>query len=449
MESWLSRCSEWAKKLFPWSARLSILLLPWQTRWFQEGASIAGLPWEQGRLSVYGSQLFMLLTILLGFLVSRAEQKPLESTLLRSRIWIMAPILALIGLSFFSTISLRSTVEWWVEVVILVAFFITLFRTLSLHDFSFWFVLSLIPQALLGLFQTIDQRVIGTSLLGIAAQDPITRGVAVIEADGVRWLRAYGGFPHPNIFGGWLVLGLVTSYQALKRVLLTKKEVLVCYASLVLFAMALVFTYSRSAWLSLVLFIGTSILSLLVSKMETRRRRAGILLGLVSLVCILTATARPVLLFSRAQMGDRLEQKSLSERRQGIENGLRILKERPLFGSGLGANALMLSRLDEKQGFSAASPITPHVVPILIVAELGILGSLILLGVIYISSRAFLYWLVMEKKVYVSLLPISFALVPIVLLDHYLWSYWSGKMLFVIFLFIVLKMFTRDTSEVA
>lgn len=428
---------------------MSILLLPWQTRWFQEGASIAGLPWEQGRLSVYGSQLFMLLTILLGFLVSRAEQKPLESTLLRSRIWIMAPILALIGLSFFSTISLRSTVEWWVEVVILVAFFITLFRTLSLHDFSFWFVLSLIPQALLGLFQTIDQRVIGTSLLGIAAQDPITRGVAVIEADGVRWLRAYGGFPHPNIFGGWLVLGLVTSYQALKRVLLTKKEVLVCYASLVLFAMALVFTYSRSAWLSLVLFIGTSILSLLVSKMETRRRRAGILLGLVSLVCILTATARPVLLFSRAQMGDRLEQKSLSERRQGIENGLRILKERPLFGSGLGANALMLSRLDEKQGFSAASPITPHVVPILIVAELGILGSLILLGVIYISSRAFLYWLVMEKKVYVSLLPISFALVPIVLLDHYLWSYWSGKMLFVIFLFIVLKMFTRDTSEVA
>ncbi len=450
MESLLSRCELWAKRLFPWSARLTILLLPWQTRWFQEGPTIADLSWEQGRLSLYVSEVFMLLTILLGLILWYGERKKTESlSFVPSKIWLTILGSGLFLLSFLSTSSLRSTTEWWLEVVLLIAFTATIFRRMSLRDFSFWFVLSLIPHALLGVFQTIDQHVIGTSVFGIAAQDPGTRGVAVIEVAGVRWLRAYGGFPHPNIFGGWLVLGIVTSYQALKQYVLTKKETLLYHTSFILFGVPLVLTYSRSAWLGLGLFICSSGLCLILSKTEPRKRRAGALLGLLALACILTAAVRPALLSVRAQAGTRLEQKSLSERKQGIENGLRILRESPLLGSGLGANTLMLSKLDDAQGLSSSFPITPHIVPLLMLAELGILGSLLVLTILFLTSRTFIWEMVGSKRRWLSVLPHILAVLPIAFLDHYLWSYWSGKVLLVIFLFVILKFFKRDIVETA
>ena len=48
--------------------RLSILTLPFQTRWFHD-ASLAGWPWEQGRWSVYVSWGLMLGTVAVGMIL--------------------------------------------------------------------------------------------------------------------------------------------------------------------------------------------------------------------------------------------------------------------------------------------------------------------------------------------------------------------------------------------
>ncbi len=45
--------------------------------------------------------------------------------------------------------------------------------------------------------------------MSIAFQQAGNLGTAVIEFVDGRFLRVYGSLSHPNILGGWLVLGLV------------------------------------------------------------------------------------------------------------------------------------------------------------------------------------------------------------------------------------------------
>lgn len=71
--------------------RVTILALPWQTRWFLD-AQLAGWPWEQGRVSFYLSWIPLLLTIGLGIALLSPAQRRISKKVL----WLIA---ALIGSS--------------------------------------------------------------------------------------------------------------------------------------------------------------------------------------------------------------------------------------------------------------------------------------------------------------------------------------------------------------
>ncbi len=426
-------------RAFSWAWRLAVFALPWQTRWFQEGPQIAGYPWEEGRISIYASQLLMLVVVAAHEFLRSTEKRtmPVEKKQRHAPFLLIATFFLV---SVFTTASLRATVEWWIEVSILMLFVRALIQRVAWQELSFWFVLSLLPQALLGIIQTFTQRVFGTSLLGMASQDPAIRGVAVIESNGIRWLRSYGGFPHPNIFGGWLVMGIICSFVALKERLSLKKEKIIYYTSLVLFSIALALTYSRSAWLAFGMFVGLACLSLLFSTRDTQKRFSMVLLMISLVSCALPLFLRPQLFFARGQTGARLEQKSLSERAQGIQNGWRILRAHPLTGSGLGANALVIAQLDEKEGRSPSIPVSPHVVPLLGLSEMGVIGLLFFVGLVILSFRVKGVALLSSKRRLLTQAVLFLAVFfPILVLDHYLWSYWSGKVLVMIGTIFLLK----------
>ncbi len=429
MASLRERMTGVVTRVFPWTWRLAILALPWQTRWFQEGPQIAGYPWEEGRISIYASQLLMLLVVLVHAFLRRSEHRTPVAEKRRNYL----PFLLIAGyffVSVFTTASLRATAEWWIEVSILVLFVRVLIQRITWRELSFWFVLSLLPHALLGMTQALTQHVFGTSLLGIASQDPAIRGVAVIESGGVRWLRSYGGFPHPNIFGGWLVMGIVCAYTNLKQQYSLKKERIFYYIPLVLFSIALAVTYSRSAWLALGVFVGLTFLSIVFSKKDTQKRLSLLLLGITLVSCAVPILVRPHLFFARGQTGARLEQKSLSERAQGIQNGWRILRAHPLAGSGVGANALVIAQLDEKKGGEPSIPISPHVVPLLGVSETGVIGFLFFIGLaIHFFKTARSPFFASKHPWLIHMILFCLILFPVLVLDHYLWSYWSGKAL--------------------
>lgn len=445
MASLREQGEQWSQQLFPWAWRLAVLALPWQTRLFWEGPTIAGYPWEQGRISIYASWIVMLLAALIDWALRMREKK---STLQPTR-WFWVSTLVFVFFTFITTSVLRSTIQWWLEVIVLLLFFRTLFHRVPVQQLLSWFVLSLIPHTLLGVWQAIDQQVVGYSFLGMASQQPITPGVAVIETGGVRWLRSYGGFPHPNIFGGWLVLGILSTLLLLKKQMERLRRGM-SLMLLALFSIALVLSYSRSAWIALcvglfVYFVGT-----LFSDSSGRGQRLKVLIPslLIVLVSIGVIIAlRPQLVFSRAQVTTRLEQKSVSERKQGIENAIRILREDPVAGSGLGASAWETMKLDEAERKPQVIPVPPHVIPLLGLAELGVVGAF--LGILWLyvyskrlevscdaGSRPKAFWVVV---------PVLF-LTPILLLDHYSWSYWSGKAFLFLSLFLLL-MQTRRLDE--
>ncbi len=438
MASLRERLERWSAQFFPWAWRLAVLVLPWQTRWFQEGPTIAGYPWEQGRISIYASWFLLLFVAVLDLVLRKKEHRPaIKST------WICGLTALFVAFTFITTASLRSTFEWWLEVVVLILFVRAVFSRVTLRDFSWWFALSLVPHALLGLWQSIDQSVVGYSLLGMASQDPRTPGVAVIEVIGVRWLRAYGGFPHPNIFGGWLVIGIISLVMLLKERMIKIWQKYVIFAFVTLFSLALACTYSRSAWIALVvgcITMGISCIGFSKESFQRNWKRLALAFVLILVSFGSVFFLRPNLVMSRAQTTTRLEQKSVSERKQGIENALRILRERPLTGSGLGASALVVQRLDRAEQKPAIIPVPPHMVPLLGVAELGLVGTGILMAILLLSAKLFklrFQQLAFSEKI--ANLALCFTLVPILVLDHYLWSYWSGKILFLLFGWIAVK----------
>ncbi|HWQ99312.1 MAG TPA: hypothetical protein VN397_00500, partial [Candidatus Methylomirabilis sp.] len=213
---------KYISRVFGIAWRLAILALPWQTRWIFHEGSVGSSPWEQGTVAVYASWGVLLLAIGTGLAVAwrkRSDRGTRNSGLglhdgrkvqgPHSKFQLAAVAFAvLLAISLFTS-SRTATFLWWSHAVILGLFACTLVRAeVEATSVMRWFVLSLIPHAALGVWQFARQDIIGSTLLGIATQHPWTSGVSVVEHGLYRVLRAYGGFPHPNVFGGWLAVGL-------------------------------------------------------------------------------------------------------------------------------------------------------------------------------------------------------------------------------------------------
>ncbi|MBU1348653.1 hypothetical protein KJ781_01130, partial [Patescibacteria group bacterium] len=236
------------QRLFSVCWRLTILVLPWQTRWFGD-ASLVGWPWEQGRWSVYVSWLLIVATVILGLLVRRPGRFDLRKR--------RGPIVA-VGLLLLVTVAACGTdvavwkpaLQWWTQVTLLALFVWTLVRAgIPRRTLAVWSVAAMMPHVVLGVWQYALQRVVGHPWLGIATQLPEDAGVSVIEHSVYRVLRMYGGFPHPNIFGGWAAVGYLLSLW-LAATAATKSRALWWSAASASLAVALLLTYARGAWIA-------------------------------------------------------------------------------------------------------------------------------------------------------------------------------------------------------
>jgi hypothetical protein len=379
---------EWLRN---WSWRLTILALPWQTRLMFSDASI------------YATWFLMILSIGLAFQADRAA----PSSKHRYGTWIGVTVFALILASVF-TIFPAGTWQWWVQVLLL-GFFVwsLIISKVDAREFLVWSVIAIIPHALLAVQQGVTQEVIGSKWLGISPQLPETRGVAVVDVNGTRHLRAYGGLPYPNILGGWLAFGFPAAiWLAVTAKHRQKNIIWSCVAAL--FIVALILSHSRSAWLAIVLIM--VLLGYHLYKTQSfYRLKIPAILSVIALVFALTW--QWPMLTTRVTGEGRLEARSITERVSGIGAGISAFKNHPLFG--IGHNAFI--------GVDNQGPI-PHQIPLLILAETGLIGisGIVLLLVFVFRAIPF------DKR---RFLLIATPIVMIALLDHYLWSYWSGQVL--------------------
>lgn len=375
-------------KIFDWAWRAAVLVLPWQTRFIVTAHDNAN--------TVYASWLVLSLVIVLGFFLNR------DKKFFTRRIFVS--LFALVGLMLLTLISNFSyaAVQWWFQILLLTGFAFTLVRAeIKPKSLAAMFVFSLIPHAVLGVEQMMGQRVIGSTLFGIAPQLAKTSGVAVVETAGLRFLRAYGGFPYPNIFGAWLVFGIAALiYLAGSH---TKWRRIILMALSVILSAALVFTFSRSAWLALIALGFVAFWQIIKINFSFLKP-----ILLVSLTLLIFSISTWPLLTTRIKADGRLEDRSLQERVKGYATAKDSILAKPFLGVGLNS----LSNATNK----------PHNLLILSLTEIGVVGTVgFLVFLFWVLSKAFLR----QSDLFLFGIPILF----LAGFDHYLWSYWSGQSL--------------------
>lgn len=416
---------------------LLLLLLPIQTRWIAIPASLHGGVWEYGTVSVYVTQLFIFLIAGYIFYKKYTEKKASFSwSKIKTHIWGYIQshkVVTLFVLWLFMSML-------WAPRTVAVAVWLLLFLT----ALSFWYVLKTTNLSLkvvlvsvgigmllsggLGMMQFTQQFVPASTLWGIAEQNPQELGPSTVETSLRRWLRGYGTFPHPNILGGWMVLGLLCWLGVLLAThpLVSEKDSWFRLAAIVgtaLGAGGLWFSFSRSAWIGLCIFLFLFWLYVLLKKRVWLVPVFKWTL-LIAVMLVISAAvfedpfrARTSFTDQRSLAQFRLEEQSQEVRVQQWQEAKDIALS-PIvgIGSGVGNYTAFLGKMFPSRKVYHLQPM--HSTPILAGLELGIIGSVLLLILLVQYIKKFV-----TNPFGVMLL---IAIACMMLFDHYWWSLYPG-----------------------
>lgn len=274
-------------------------------------------------------------------------------------------------------------------------------------------------EALLGTYQFIFQSDLGLHFLGEPFLSSETPQLARMVVNEQTFIRAYGTFPHPNVFAGFLVTSFFLTF-----LYKPKKEYFRHILFLILF-LGLLVSFSRAAFLGLVL--GLLLLSIwkfqfLKKKMPKLNYKKQTLL--LALIIVLV----PIFLFWISRFSSFFDDGSLKERIDGIVIAIQMFIEHP-WGVGINHFTLFMDEVSSKELLPwGYQPV--HNVFILMLAEAGVIGLLSLIALIGASFYKLL-WKTKEHRVFAAIL---IALLIISLFDHYLFSLDQGRFLIVIIL---------------
>jgi len=333
---------------------LFVFLLPWQTKIILRPA-----PSNFNEISLYLSH-FILLLVLIGFFVHKLHDKKPDEKI--TSLW-----LALVGTELGVLVSFFFAPDQWLAFYFYVLFLvgISLFYILreggaaSGYDNPFLdkakvmycFFASLFLQAGLGIYQFLSQSAPANKYLGLAAHDPGNLGTAVIEVASGRWLRAYGGLDHPNIFGGVLALSLIAAAYLLasRTVIRRRKDIVESLALFIYYFVALfalVFTFSRAAWLAALVGAVILLITLAFKRDAWIFGRFIVLMFFSTVMVLIAVMPYQDLCRVRLDASGRLEQKSLTERVVYMSEARQLWRQSWLTGIGVGNYSAALARTD-------------------------------------------------------------------------------------------------------
>jgi len=288
----------------------------------------------------------------------------------------------LAGLSLLVLLGLDLALTWRtdVQVVALALFWLVyLFVVNEAPNLTPPLAVIVAGQSLVAIGQFLLQRNLGLAALGEPTLSPAIVGTSVLVANGQPWLRAYGLTGHPNALGALLAVLLLILLPSALRAAGWRRWVLL--VTVLLGLVALLFSFSRNAWLA---FLG-GLLAWAFATRSSRRAQAAprkeqrsrlLTLGAVAvaaLVVLLLLGAYRDLIASRLFHPDiPVEATSLSERQRDAAIAIDVIGQHAWRGVGAANYPAAGLALDP-----AAR--TVHNVPLLVAAELGLPGLLLLI----------------------------------------------------------------------
>ena len=393
-------------------------------------ASIDGYFSYYQAIFLYLSDILWFL-VLVSFLIERKEV--LFSQI--NRKWIFLPLLFVFTPLFH--MKLDGSLYWYSLVKLLE--FITIFLFIRRIGSKFWFHTSLVLyisallQALLGLYQFHVQHSLGLSWLGEYIAPLGTGGLATIDVGSNKLIRAYGTFPHPNIYAAFLMFGLIVGYWLVSRATSQKIKVLM-FAANIFLLLGIFISFTRTIWLTATL---VSFAFLVRTWKQKRGFRHILLTTLVSCATILLFWQG--ILFSRVQKVP--SSNSFIERGQFARYAVSVIKLNPWEGSGLGNYIPQITQMFHVEPWLYQPP---HNIYLYLAAELGIPIALLF---VYLMARLLISIWKNKSELRFPMLVLLLSLIFISNFDHFLVTIQQGQLLFALCLGLIAANSKSDVAQ--
>jgi O-antigen ligase len=295
-----------------------------------------------------------------------------------------------------------------------------------------------IVQSVFAVWQFFVQYIPAQKWLGLAVHAANIPGAIVLQTDTERWLRAYGSFPHPNILGGYLVIALLCCLYFSYLYSSLRSRVILSFSIGILMS-GLFFTFSRSAWVALVI----ALLWFLIYAL--RHRDARLLIPVMRFVVVGGLIGASLvymywpLVNSRVTIDSYLEYASLRERVVYIDQALTLISRQPIIGQGIGNyTAGVYTQINSQIPGWLYQPV--HNVFLLVWAELGVIGAILcitLLGSLVIKNMR-----IMNLPSVFNLASLT-TIIVVSFFDHYWWTLYPGMSLFWVIIGLTMTHFSE------
>lgn len=406
------------ERVAEWLLVAVMLVLPLQTRYIIAQGAINDGAWEYGTISFYAVDVFILLFLFFaaGIIVLSQQYHRLP---LHVSIGLFFLLITFFSMSF--AINRAVALFWFWKLAEGVALFIALALLPLRKKFVAWaLMLAGAAEALYGFTQFLIQHIDSSTFFGIAAQDPATHGVSVIETLAGRVLRAYGTFPHPNILAGFLAVTIVVGFLWYVTLRPSWLRVMVA-VSVSLASLGLWLTFSRQAFFAVGVVLAIIIfITFFRQHFFPKEMTAAAICVLLPMMIF--SLLFPTLITTRVVGNTRLEIQSREQRSALRSESMELLKTQWLTGGGIGNYTAQVYERDRAQHAERdADDYQPvHNIYLLVLNELGLFGlATFVFFIISVVAHATMPWRA------------AFATLAIVgLFDHYLWSLHVGILFF-------------------
>jgi O-antigen ligase len=282
-------------------------------------------------------------------------------------------------------------------------------------------VASGIFQAVIAMIQYSRQGSIGLKFFGESHIGTNIYNVAVFfGTNGVKYLRAYGTTPHPNVLAAFFVLTLFAFYYwyliPIKKQI-NRLWVLVGYG---LMLVGLFLTFSRT----MIGIWGLAVIAGYVIAKDYRKRLLSIIISTVVIGLLFAILFWPQVQSRIHISGD---EEAVTQRVFYNEIAGKVTTSSPIFGVGIGQSVVDLMHRFRYHPQYFYQP--THNIYLLISSETGFPGLIAFLFFLF-----FLYWQLFKNKhflqITISILIFSFSFLLIGLFDHFLWTLQQGSLVF-------------------
>lgn len=419
-----------------WWLTIFFFLVPWQTHYLLATTLVGGIISPFGDMSLYITEIFLWVGVLASFV--RKQDRPVFDEAGKKPMLLAAVVFVVATLSVMESAHKMLSLAMLMHLASALAVFVMLLsKKVEWRPILAGCGLGLVIPAVVGVWQIVMDWSPASTIFGLAARDAQNLGDAITLKNGVRELRAYGSFSHPNIFAGYLAVGVL----CLRTLLIRAKKGSYrrfLLLSMLLLTILLVYTGSRSAMLGLLLGIGLAAF-VTYYKNTAKARILVIPIALMIIGGALFGTFFAPNIAASLRGGGVFEDQSLTDRVVQYQAYPVIMTRGVgawLWGTGLGTYATHWA--DVLPGRPAWDYEPIHSIPLLVLSEIGLLGLL-----------AVLLWASSIDNINFARFPnhdalMAFAMGNVVLVilffDHYIWSSYSGLVLIAFVMALTVRM---------